>query len=98
MKTWQMVKNQLSTVTPTEQSIIETLAQLQTERQRQGLSQRDLAQRIGMTQPQLAKIERLDSLPTLATLGRYAAGLGLTVKLSLVASPQQAKTGARAGR
>ncbi|WP_461225494.1 helix-turn-helix domain-containing protein [Lacticaseibacillus suihuaensis] len=98
MKTWRMVKNQLSTVTPTEQSIIETLAQLQTERQRLGLSQRDLAQRIGMTQPQLAKIERLDSLPTLATLGRYAAGLGLTVKLSLVASPQQTKAGARAGR
>ena len=35
-----------------------------------------------MTQPQLAKIENLDSIPTLPTLNKYAAGLGLQIKLS----------------
>lgn len=33
-----------------------------------------------MTQPQLAKIENLDSIPTLPTLNKYAAGLGLQIK------------------
>lgn len=37
-----------------------------------------------MKQPQLAKIERLDSLPTLATLNRYARGLGKEIRLSIV--------------
>ena len=37
----------------------------------------------GMTQPQLAKIENLDSIPTLPTLNKYAAGLGLQIKLSI---------------
>lgn len=37
----------------------------------------ELARRIGMKQPQLAKIENLTSIPSLETLDRYARGLGL---------------------
>ena len=36
-----------------------------------------------MTQPQLAQIENLDSIPTLPILNKYAAGLGLQIKLSI---------------
>ena len=42
-----------------------------------------IGKKIGMTQPQLAKIENLDSIPTLPTLNKYAAGLGLQIKLSI---------------
>lgn len=36
-----------------------------------------------MSQSQLAKIERLDSVPSLETLNRYASGLGMRVTLNL---------------
>ena len=38
-----------------------------------------------MKQSQLAKIEQLDSTPTLATLNRYAKGLGLGIQIKVVA-------------
>ncbi len=38
-----------------------------------------------MKQSQLAKIEQLDSTPTLATLNRYAIGLGLGIQIKVVA-------------
>lgn len=79
-------KKRMDTVFPAEEiEVIDTLATLHAERLKQGLSQRELADRIGMKQPQLAKIERLDSVPSLATLNRYAAGLGLRLKLSVIA-------------
>ena len=62
----------------------QNLADLESERIKQGISQKDFAEKIGMKQPQLAKIERLDSLPTLATLNRYARGLGKEIRLSIV--------------
>lgn len=38
-----------------------------------------------MKQSQLAKIEQLDSTPTLTTLNRYAKGLGLAIQIKVVA-------------
>ena len=38
-----------------------------------------------MKQSQLAKIEQLDSTPTLTTLTRYAKGLGLAIQIKVVA-------------
>nr|WP_309295932.1 helix-turn-helix transcriptional regulator [Limosilactobacillus caecicola] len=77
-----MDKNQTA-VSKEELSLVDTLSFLETQRIKQGISQTDFAKRIGMTQPQLAKIENLDSTPTLATLNKYAAGLGLQIRLSI---------------
>lgn len=66
------------TAIPAEElDVIDTLAKLHSEQIRQGLFQRELAERIGIKQPQLAKIVRMDPIPSLATLSRYASGLGL---------------------
>jgi predicted transcriptional regulator len=82
MANWREFKQEMNAVIPGDElEAVDALAALQAERIRQGLSQRDLAQKIGMKQPQLAKLERLDSSPTLSTLNRYAAGLGLKLKL-----------------
>lgn len=62
---------------------IETLAELVSMRVQAGISQQDFAAKIGMKQPQLAKIEALDSIPTLQTLNRYARGLGYQITLSI---------------
>lgn len=42
-----------------------------------GLSQRDLAKRLDMSQPQVARLERGDVNPSIDTLMRLAAGLGI---------------------
>ncbi|GEO46998.1 helix-turn-helix domain-containing protein [Companilactobacillus kimchii] len=84
MTTWRNFKENITSIPKSELTIIDTLSYLQAERINQGLTQRDLAKRIGMKQPQLAKIERMESTPSLATLNRYAQGLGLEIRMQIV--------------
>jgi len=80
---WEEFKPTITNITQQEMSIIDTLSTLQVERLRRGISQKDFAEKIGMKQPQLAKIENLDSVPSLKTLDRYAAGLGLQITMNI---------------
>ena len=54
-----------------------------------GLSQRGLASVLGMTQPQVARLERGDVNPSMDTLVRVAAGLG--IELTINVSPAHHK-------
>ena len=83
MKTWSDITNNQTVLTEEELSIINTLSFLEAQRIKQGLTQSEFARRIGMSQPQLAKIESLESIPTLTTLNKYAAGLGLEIRLTV---------------
>lgn len=83
MRTWKDIRENQTSIPKEELSLIDTLSFLQAQRIKQGISQTEFAERINMTQPQLAKIENLDSTPTLATLNKYAKGLGLEIKLSI---------------
>lgn len=83
MKTWEDIDRHQTVASEEELSIVDTLSFLEVQRIKQGISQTDFAKKIGMTQPQLAKLENLDSVPTLTTLNRYAAGLGLQIRLSI---------------
>lgn len=84
MRTWKDIRENQTSIPKEELSLIDTLSFLQAQRIKQGISQTEFAGRINMTQPQLAKIENLDSRPTLATLNKYAKGLGLEIKLSIL--------------
>ena len=83
MKKWSDVDRQQTVLTKDELSVVDALSFLEAQRIKKGISQTQMAQKIGMTQPQLAKIENLDSMPTFATLSRYAEGLGLQISLSI---------------
>ena len=48
------------------------------------ISQVELGRKIGLTQPQIARLENLDVIPTFTTLSKYAAGLGFNLKLTVV--------------
>jgi ribosome-binding protein aMBF1 (putative translation factor) len=54
-----------------------------------GLSQRGLASVLGMTQPQVARLERGDVNPSMDTLVRVAVGLG--VELTINVTPANRK-------
>ncbi len=82
MTTWNELKKELTSISPEEMTAIDSLAYLHAQRIKQGISQTELAERIGMKQPQLAKVESLTSIPSLETLNRYAKGLGLQAVIS----------------
>ena len=56
---------------------------IRARREELGWSQRQLAERAGMTQPGVARFEAGGTTPTLPLLERLAAALGLTVTVSL---------------
>lgn len=81
MTTWKELKKELKSISPAEVNAIDSLAYLHAQRIKMGISQQELAKRIGMKQPQLAKIENLTSIPSFETLERYANGLGLQAEV-----------------
>ena len=86
MATWKSFERKMDVIMPADElDVVDALASLYAERIRQGLSQHDLAERMHIKQPQLAKIERMNSIPSLSTLYRYADGLGLKLKLVVTA-------------
>jgi DNA-binding XRE family transcriptional regulator len=56
---------------------------LRAVRERQGLTQRDVAQRMGTSQSAVAKLEASDHPPMLDSLERYAAAIGARIRFSL---------------
>jgi ribosome-binding protein aMBF1 (putative translation factor) len=53
-------------------------------REKKGLSQRELAERMGTTQSAIARLEAGNISPSLATLDKIAQALGVELSLSLV--------------
>jgi len=47
---------------------------------REGLTQTEVAERMGVTQPTVAGLERYDANPTLSTVRRYALAVGAMIK------------------
>ena len=62
---------------------IQIVKLLRQARQKQRVTQVELAKRIGMTQPQLSNLESMANSPSWNTINRYAAGLGLDVSIKL---------------
>lgn len=56
-----------------------------------GLSQREFSDRIGIKQPQLARIESGKQVPKLETLAKLAEGAGYTLEIHFVAPTEPSK-------
>ena len=53
-------------------------------RKQSGLTQKELSERTGITQGDISKLERGNANPSLNTLQRLAAGMGMTNKLEFL--------------
>ncbi|MDR2374222.1 MAG: helix-turn-helix domain-containing protein [Bifidobacteriaceae bacterium] len=59
------------------------LVSLRDMRRAKGLTQAQVAERMGVTQPTVAQLERYDANPTLSTLRRYALAVGASTSTSV---------------
>lgn len=84
MVDWAKIKQQRVELSSVDIELMNILADLQAMRLKQGISQKAFAERIKMKTSQLARLERLDAMPALRTVERYAEGLGFKIKLTLV--------------
>ncbi|MGH7540833.1 MAG: helix-turn-helix domain-containing protein [Gemmatimonadota bacterium] len=64
-------------------------------RRRAGWTQAELAERVGTSQPAIARYERARSMPDLATLHRIVEGCGLELRLELADPDPQREAAAR---
>ncbi|WP_125705885.1 helix-turn-helix domain-containing protein [Lacticaseibacillus daqingensis] len=80
---WAQVRSQLPPAEPAAAMVLDALAQLIGRRFLQGVDVPTLAARLAVSPAQVAKIERIDARPTLATLQRYAQALELTLELNV---------------
>lgn len=64
-------------------------------RRRAGLTQAELAQRVGTSQPAIARYERARSMPDLPTLHRVVEACGLELRLELAERDPQRSAAAR---
>ncbi|KRL84296.1 helix-turn-helix domain-containing protein [Ligilactobacillus equi] len=76
MTTWKQFKKEITILSPEETKLIDVLALLVVRRLELGITQEELAERIGMTQSRIARIEAVDSIPSQTILEQYANGIG----------------------
>lgn len=87
MLTWDEFKkdkNNFKNFNDSEARLIDIMSFLHATRIKMGISQTELGKKIGMSQPQIARLENMDVEPTFTTLNRYASGLGFAITLSVV--------------
>ena len=64
-----------------------TIAQAMIDaRKESGLTQKQLSERTGIAQADLSKLERGNANPSLRTLQRLAAGMGMNVRIEFVSN------------
>jgi len=92
-KTWETIRTQkLASMTAEERRryehrkaevgrAVRVGLEVKARREAAGLSQRRLAEIVGIRQPNIARLEAGDVLPTLGTLDRIADALGLTLEV-----------------
>lgn len=78
---WADYKKQITSIDQAELEQIELVAQLIIRRKNLGLTQKDLADRAGLKQSAIARLEREGAIPRLDTLEKISKALGLKVAL-----------------
>jgi DNA-binding XRE family transcriptional regulator len=68
-----------------EMQMLKIGLQLSEQRKRQGLTQAEVARRIGTSAPQLCRTERRPERANMTTLRKYADALGMGLDVKLVA-------------
>ncbi|VEN73767.1 Prevent-host-death family protein [Candidatus Desulfarcum epimagneticum] len=61
-------------------NVIKGVSMIRAWREHLGMTQEELSKRAGMTQPALARLEKIDAKPRVATLKKIAAAMDISVE------------------
>lgn len=78
---WADYKKQITALDQTEVEQLEIVAQLISRRKKLGITQYELAERSGLKQSAIARLEREGAVPRLDTLEKVSHALGLKIAL-----------------
>lgn len=78
---WADYKRQITALDQTEIEQLEIVAQLISRRKKLGITQYELAERSGLKQSAIARLEREGAVPRLDTLEKVSHALGLKIAL-----------------
>lgn len=85
MKSWSDKKKELKSIDPIRMNELEAVAQLvnaiHQRRIEMGWTQKELAEKVGLHQESIARIENGGSIPRLDTVFRLALALGMKISL-----------------
>lgn len=86
MKTWEQARQDITSISDTEKQEIRQMAQLVSRiierRQALGLTQKQLADRAGLKQAAVARLESATTMPRVDTLLRVSNSLNLQLSLT----------------
>ncbi|MBR5407823.1 MAG: helix-turn-helix transcriptional regulator [Lachnospiraceae bacterium] len=66
----------------------EVIRELIAYRKKHKLTQQDISERSGIMRPNIARLESMRAEPSMDVLSRYAASMGMDIKISLVKKKQ----------
>ena len=81
---WTDMKQNINSISQEEKNLIELTALLTSIRKDKNITQKDQANKVDVTQAQIARVENYSYTPTLKTITKIASGLDL--KLAFVDS------------
>jgi predicted transcriptional regulator len=79
---WADIKQEINSISQEEKDLIELTALLANMRKNKNITQGELANKVNVTQAQIARVENYSYSPTLKTITKIASGLDL--KLAFV--------------
>jgi HTH-type transcriptional regulator / antitoxin HipB len=82
-----MEESMTHSIEDVQQSAVEIGDDIKRARLLAGLTQRQLAEKIGMRQPAITRIERGTHIPTWVTLDKIADALGMRLRVELTGTP-----------
>lgn len=74
---WTDMKKDISSISQEDKNIIELTALLASLRKEKKMTQKELAEKINVSQAQIARVENYTYTPTLKTITKIADGLNL---------------------
>lgn len=69
----------METTDTIKQQIYDLMILLKNMRKKKGLAQKDIAQKAGLTQQMISKIENCDKNPSLESFVKYCDGIGISL-------------------
>ncbi len=85
----QLRKPRVKKAFEVEKRVLNIGIRLARERRRKGLTQQEVARKIGTSAPQVSRTERKPEHVNMQTLMRYADAVGMTLDMKLVARQHQ---------